>query len=48
LGLTRVRLGEIIRGKRGIALDTAFHLMRFFDTIPEFWLGWQKSVQTAA
>jgi len=47
LGLIRVRLSEIIRGKQALALDTAFHLVWFFDTIPEFWLGWQKSEQTA-
>lgn len=41
LGITRVRLSEIIRGKRGITPDTALRLARFFDTTPEFWLGLQ-------
>ena len=44
LGITRVRLSEIIRGKRAITPDTAFRLARFFNTSPEFWLGLQTDV----
>ena len=44
LGITRVRLSEIIRGKRAISPDTAFRLSRFFDTTPEFWLGLQTDM----
>ena len=44
LGITRVRLSEIIRGKRFITPDTAFRLARYFDTTPEFWLGLQTDV----
>jgi len=44
LGITRVRLSEIIRGKRAITPDTAFRLARFFDTTPEFWLGLQTDL----
>jgi addiction module HigA family antidote len=44
LGITRVRLSEIIRGKRAITPDTAFRLARFFDTTPGFWLGLQTDV----
>jgi len=44
LGISRVRLSEIIRGKRAITPDTAFRLARFFDTTPEFWLGLQTDV----
>ncbi len=44
LGITRVRLSEILRGKRAITPDTAFRLARFFDTTPEFWLGLQTDV----
>ena len=44
LGITRVRLSEIIHGKRAITPDTAFRLARFFDTTPEFWLGLQTDV----
>jgi antitoxin HigA-1 len=44
LGITRVRLSEIIRGKRAITPDTALRLGRFFDTTPEFWLGLQTDL----
>ena len=44
LGITRVRLSEIIRGKRAITPDTALRLARFFDTTPEFWLGLQTDL----
>lgn len=44
LGITRVRLSEILRGKRAITPDTAFRLARFFDTTPEFWIGLQMDV----
>lgn len=45
LGITRVRISEIIRGKRGVTPDTAFRLARFFDTTVEFWLGLQMDVE---
>ncbi|NIQ04494.1 MAG: HigA family addiction module antidote protein, partial [Candidatus Korarchaeota archaeon] len=38
IGITRVRINEIILGKRSITPDTAFRLAKFFDTTPEFWL----------
>jgi antitoxin HigA-1 len=44
LGITRVRLSEILRGKRAVTPDTAFRLARFFATTPEFWLGLQTDV----
>ena len=44
LGITRVRLSEIIRGRRAISPDTAFRSQRFFDTTPEFWLGLQTDM----
>lgn len=44
LRITRVRISEIIRGKRSITPDTAFRLARFFDNSVEFWLGLQMDV----
>ncbi len=44
LGITRVRVSEIIRGRRAVTPDTAFRLARFFDTTVDFWLGLQKDV----
>jgi len=44
IGVTRVRINEIILGKRSITPDSAFRLARFFDTTPEFWVGLQNNV----
>ncbi len=35
------RIGQIIKGKRAITLDTALRLATYFDTSPEFWLNLQ-------
>ena len=43
LGITRVRINEIILGKRSITPDTAFRLAKFFNTTPEFWIGLQTN-----
>jgi addiction module HigA family antidote len=43
IGITRVRLNEIILGKRSITPDTAFRLAKFFNTSPEFWIGLQTN-----
>jgi antitoxin HigA-1 len=39
LGITRVRLNEVLLGKRSITIDTALRLARFFNTKVEFWIG---------
>jgi addiction module HigA family antidote len=44
LGITRVRVNEIISGKRSITPDTAFRLAKFFKTTPDFWLNLQLNV----
>lgn len=44
LGITRVRVNEIISGKRSITPDTAFRLAKFFNTTPNFWLNLQLHV----
>ena len=43
IGITRVRVNEIILGKRSITPDTAFRLAKFFNTSPEFWIGLQTN-----
>lgn len=43
IGITRVRINEIILGKRSITPDTAFRLAIFFDTTPEFWINLQTN-----
>jgi len=35
------RINEIIRGKRGITVDTALRLARHFGTSVRFWIGLQ-------
>ena len=42
IGITRVRINEIIRGKRSVTPDTAFRLAKFFNTTPEFWINLQS------
>lgn len=44
LGITRVRVNEIILGKRAVTPDTALRLSRFFNTSVEFWIGLQMDV----
>ncbi|MGA8044425.1 MAG: HigA family addiction module antitoxin [Terracidiphilus sp.] len=36
------RIGDIIRGRRGITPDTALRLARFFGNSAEFWLNLQQ------
>ena len=41
LGISRRRVNELIRGKRGITPDTAVRLAAYFRTEPEFWMQLQ-------
>jgi len=45
VGITRVRINEIILGKRAVTPDTAFRLARYFNTTPEFWIGLQTNYE---
>ena len=44
IGVTRVRINEIVLGKRSITPDTAFRLSKYFNTTPDFWLTLQSNV----
>ncbi|HOD13203.1 MAG TPA: HigA family addiction module antitoxin [Spirochaetota bacterium] len=44
LRITRVRINEVLLGKRAISTDTAIRLARFFDTTVNYWLGMQTEV----
>jgi antitoxin HigA-1 len=44
IGVTRVRINEIILGKRSLTTDTAFRLAKYFNTSPDFWITLQKNV----
>jgi len=46
LGVSRRRINEIVRGRRGITTDTAVRLGRYFGTGPDFWLSLQRSWDT--
>jgi len=41
LGVSRRRVNELLRGRRGITLDTAVRLARFFGNDAEFWMRLQ-------
>lgn len=41
LGIPPQRVGEILRGRRAITVDTALRLAKYFNTNPEFWLNIQ-------
>lgn len=42
LGITAVRINDVVRGRRGITADTALRLARYFGTSAEFWMGLQN------
>ena len=44
IGVTRVRINEIVLGKRAITPDTAFRLAKYFNTTPDFWINLQVNV----
>ena len=41
MGVTRVRVNEIINGKRGVTADTALRLSKAFGTSVDLWLRLQ-------
>lgn len=42
LGIPPQRVGDIVRGRRGITADTALRLARYFGTTAQFWLNLQS------
>ncbi len=47
IGISRVRLNEIIRGRRGGTADTALRLAKALGTSPLFWLNGQAAYDLA-
>lgn len=43
LKISKNRLNEFVRGKRGVTPETAWKLAKFFDTSPEFWMNLQTA-----
>jgi antitoxin HigA-1 len=44
IGVSYVRLNEIVNGRRGITPSTALRLARAFNTSPQFWLNGQLAL----
>jgi addiction module HigA family antidote len=40
-GLSQTRLGQLVKGKRGMTAETAVKLGKFFGIPPEFWMNLQ-------
>ena len=43
IGVSYVRVNELVNGKRGVTLDTALCLSRLLGTTPDFWLNGQQN-----
>ena len=41
LKIPRPRLNDVVRGRRGVSVDTALRLGGYFGTTPEFWINLQ-------
>jgi len=50
LGVTPMRISQIVRGQRAVTADTALRLSRYFGTRPAWWLDLQShfDLETAA
>jgi antitoxin HigA-1 len=42
-----IRIGQIVRGQRGLSPDTALRLARYFGTDAQSWLNWQVQYDLA-
>lgn len=45
IGIPQTRTSQIIKGKRGISVDTALRLAKFFGNSVGFWLGIQNDYE---
>ncbi len=43
LSVPAPRVNDIVRERRGISVDTAMRLARYFDSSPQFWLNLQAA-----
>jgi addiction module HigA family antidote len=41
IGVTPIRVSQVVRGQRGITVDSALRLSRYFGTRPGWWLDLQ-------
>lgn len=47
LGITTVRVSELVNGKRGVSAETAWLLAEAFGTSPQFWINLQANFDLA-
>ncbi len=47
LGVSLVRINEIIRGKRGVSAETAWLFAEAFGTSPQYWINLQVNYDLA-
>lgn len=47
LGISLVRINEIVNGKRGVSAETAWLLAEAFSTSPQFWINLQANYDLA-
>ena len=47
IGVSYVRVNELVNQKRGVTPDTALRLSRLLGTTPEFWLNLQAAYDLA-
>ena len=47
LGISLVRVNELIKGKRGLTAETAWLLGEAFGTSPQFWINLQANYDLA-
>jgi addiction module HigA family antidote len=48
LGVTPIRISQIVRGRRAVTADTALRLSRYFGTRPGWWLDLQTHYELEA
>ena len=47
IGVSEVRVSQVVHAKRAVTPDTALRLARYFGTSAEFWTGMQASYDLA-
>jgi addiction module HigA family antidote len=47
LGISQVRVNELVKGKRGVTAETAWLLAEAFGTSPQFWINLQANYDLA-
>ncbi|HTP25900.1 MAG TPA: HigA family addiction module antitoxin [Anaeromyxobacteraceae bacterium] len=47
LGISLVRVNELVKGKRGVSAETAWLLAQAFGTTPQFWINLQSNYDLA-